>query len=221
MRPEIRALLPVGVEGAERLQPAEAEPLFPEETVSIAKAVDKRRIEFALGRTCAREALQGLGVAPQPLLQNADRSVAWPVGFVGSITHADGYVAAVAAPLTVALGVGIDAELKTRVQDKLWKHIASEREISWFQAAENEEAARLRATSLFSAKEAFYKAQYCISRAWVGFHDVELTFDGTSFEVALCVDVPGLACQGTRYRGEQLIAGDHVVSVLFVLTGSR
>ncbi len=221
MRAEIRALLPYGVEGAERLQPAQAAPLFPEERASIAKAVEKRQIEFALGRTCAREALKRLGVAPQPLLQQSDRSVAWPEGFVGSITHADGYVAALAAPRSTVLGLGIDAELKTRVQDKLWKHIATEREIAWLKLATDEDAACLRATSLFSAKEAFYKAQYCISQAWVGFHDVELTFEDHTFEVELSVDVAGLAAQGARYRGAQIIVDDYVISVLCMLTDSR
>lgn len=221
MRAEIRALVPDGVEGAERFAPAEPDPLFPEEQASIAKAVDKRRVEFALGRTCAREALRRVGVSAQPLLQQADRSVAWPEGFVGSITHADGYVAAIAAPHSLALGLGIDAELKTRVQEKLWKHIASEREIAWFRAAADEDSSRLRATSLFSAKEAFYKAQYCISRAWVGFHDVELTFEDASFEVELRVDVSGLAAEGARYRGKYVVSGEYVISALSMLTSSR
>ena len=218
MRAEIRALLPPCVQGAERFMPAEAEPLFPEELANISHAVEKRRVEFALGRTCAREALSRLSVPRMPLLQLPDRSVSWPVGFIGSITHADGYVAAVAASEHELRGLGIDAEHKTRVEERLWKHIATEREIDWFKSSEDEELRRLWASSLFSAKEAFYKAQYCISRAWVGFHDVELTMAADSFEIELTVDVERLAPRGTRYRGRYVIAGDYVVSAVSILT---
>jgi len=221
MRPEVSALLAPGVVGRELLGDSEPEPLFPEEAVAVEKAIDKRKREFALGRSAARRALGELGAQALPLMQNADRSVAWPEGFIGSITHADGYVAAVAAKTSVALGVGIDAESKLRVHDKLWKQIASEQEIAWFQSADSDEGQRLRATCLFSAKEAFYKAQYCVSRAWVGFHDVTVRFDADAFEVELSVDVTGLAPRNTRYAGRYLVLGEHVISVLTIPTSPR
>ncbi len=217
MRAEIRALLPAGVQGAERLGPMEAGPLFPEELAAIAKAVEKRQREFALGRACARDALGAMGVAAIALPSLPDRSVAWPSGFVGSITHADGYVAAIASSTRTALGLGIDAEVKDRVEERLWRQIANPAEIAWFEAAADEAEARVRATRLFSAKEAFYKAQYCVSRGWVGFHDVNLTFAEDSFEVELSVDVQGLATRGTCYRGKCVTLDEHVISTLVIL----
>ena len=221
MRPELRALLPAGVVGVERLDRTEPEPLFAEELACISKAVEKRRLEFALGRACARAALGRLGVEPVPLVQKVDRSVAWPAGFVGSITHADGYVAALAAPVEIAAGLGIDAEVKARVERKLWKQIANPEEIAWFESSADEHEARLRATRLFSAKEAFYKAQYCISQAWVGFHDVTLTFTDDAFEVELCVDVERLAARGTRYAGKLVTLEEHVITTCAILTSPR
>lgn len=219
MRAEIRALLPAGVEGSERLGREEPGPLFPEELAGIAKAVEKRRREFALGRTCARDALGAIGVAAVALPSLADRSVAWPAGFLGSITHADGYVAAIASSARTVLGLGIDAEVKDRVQEKLWTQIANPSEIAWFESATDESEARVRATRLFSAKEAFYKAQYCISRAWVGFHDVNLTFANDTFEVELTVDVEGLSQRGARYRGKYVTLDEHVITTLVILPG--
>ena len=76
MRPEVRALFPACVEGEELTSPSDAEPLHPDEEAHVARAVDKRRLEFALGRTCARRALARLGVSAPRLASNADRSVA-------------------------------------------------------------------------------------------------------------------------------------------------
>lgn len=216
MRPELSALLIPGVAATEYLGDHTPDPLFAEEEAAVEKAVDKRKLEFALGRKAARAALSALGVAPLPLLQLADRSVQWPDGFVGSITHAEGYVGALAAKTQLVKGIGIDAERKTRVQDRLWKQIANAEEMAWFEAADDETERRLRATRLFSAKEAFYKAQYCLSRAWVGFHDVTVRFSELGFEVELELDVARLGLRGQRYQGNQAVLGDHVISVLTI-----
>ncbi len=217
MREEVRALFPEAVEGAELFDAERAEPLFPEEEARLARAVDKRRVEFALGRTCARRALAALGAPACALPSNPDRTVAWPTGFVGSITHADGYVAAVCARRGALRGLGIDAEVKTRVHDKLWRQIASDNEIAWIGAAGDAEA-RLRATQLFSAKEAFYKAQYCISQSWVGFHDAHFTLDDEgSFSIALTKDIEHLATKDTLYTGRLVVVGEHVISACVIV----
>jgi 4'-phosphopantetheinyl transferase EntD len=224
MRVELRqlfpALFPTSVRGAELSEQALAEPLFPEEEPAIARAVDKRRVEFALGRTCARQALAELGVAPVALPQCDDRSVAWPAEAWGSITHADGICIAIAARRTDHAGLGIDAEVRERVKRDLWRHIATEREQAWLSTAPDESVAAARATLLFSAKEAFYKAQFCVSRAWVGFHDAELTFDaGGAFEVRLLVDVGQSFIKGSRFEGRYGMLEQHVLTGLVLPPG--
>jgi 4'-phosphopantetheinyl transferase EntD len=47
--------------------------LFPAEAELVAKAVDKRRREFATARGCARSALAGLGVPPAPAARTGRR----------------------------------------------------------------------------------------------------------------------------------------------------
>lgn len=213
MLAELRRLFPPSVRVIELSDPAGAEPLYPEEQAAIARAVDKRKVEFALGRTAARKALAALGVAPGPLPHNADRSVAWPPTAWGSITHADGICAAVAALRRDHAGIGIDAEVRARVRPELWEHVAGPEEIAWFHAAGEPEQAAERATLLFSAKETFYKAQFCVSRAWVGFHDVILTFDAhDGFVVELRVDVGDAFRRGQRFAGKWACTERHALT---------
>ncbi|HEX5657840.1 MAG TPA: 4'-phosphopantetheinyl transferase superfamily protein [Polyangiales bacterium] len=207
-------LYPNDVVGVELSDPARAEPLFEDEEPVVARAVEKRRTEFALGRTAARQALAQLGVQAGALLQNKDRSVQWPDAAWGSITHADGICAAVATLRASHAGIGIDAELRGRVKRELWGHIATEREQAWLGDADEEEAAA-RATLLFSAKEAFYKAQFCASRGWVGFHDAQLQFDEEGgFEVELLIDVGITFRRGQRFQGRWGFLPHHVVTGL-------
>jgi 4'-phosphopantetheinyl transferase EntD len=209
-------LYPLDVVGVELSDPARAEPLYAEEEAVVARAVEKRRVEFALGRTAARHALAQLEVPVGPLLQNKDRSVQWPETAWGSITHADGICAAVATLRTSHAGIGIDAELRGRVKRELWGHIATEREQAWLDEGDSEEAAA-RATLLFSAKEAFYKAQFCASRGWVGFHDAELRFDDdANFEVELLIDVGITFRRGQRFLGRWGLLPGHVVTGLVI-----
>jgi 4'-phosphopantetheinyl transferase EntD len=228
LRTEIAALFPPCVRGAELSAPEEAEPLFPEEQASIARAVDKRRLEFALGRTAARGALAALGVPPGPLPANEDRSVRWPDAAWGSITHADGLCAAVAAPRSELRGLGIDAEVKGRVEPRLWRMIATEREQAVLSALDSEAERREAATLLFSAKEAFYKAQYCVSQSWVGFHDAEVELQaGGLFRLRLIKAVApssrsradpraSIFAAGTCFEGRYAVLERHVVTGLAI-----
>lgn len=216
MRTELKALFPEGVAGAELSRFEDAEPLFHEELAYVERAVDKRRQEYALGRTCARRALALLGLPPQPLPANSDRSVRWPEQVWGSITHAEGLCAAVAARRGDLAGIGIDAEVRGRVTPKLWSHIASPREIAWFESARDAALANERATLLFSAKEAFYKAQFCVTRTFVGFHEVELEFSDDAFCVRLRNDIGGAFEAGSEFVGRYALLSGHAVTGLCI-----
>jgi 4'-phosphopantetheinyl transferase EntD len=77
----------------------------------------------------------------------------------------------------------------------------------------------LRAALLFSAKESFYKAQFCVSRAWVGFHDAATEFDPTgAFEVELLVQVGESFAPGARFQGKYTELEQHVVTGLVIST---
>ncbi len=200
----IRDLLAPPVVGAEVFDdPPELE-LFAAEEAVVARAVDKRRREFATVRRCARAALAQLGVPPGPILPGQHGAPTWPDGIVGSMTHCAGYRAAGVAWASEVRSVGIDAEpnepLPEGVLDvvslpgerhRLVELVGRRPEVNWDRL-------------LFSAKEAVYKAWFPVTGRWLGFADAELTLaeDGT-FAARFLVPGPvaGFAGRWTICRG--------------------
>jgi 4'-phosphopantetheinyl transferase EntD len=175
----IEHLLPSGVfSRAAYGDELDLEPLHPEESAAVARAVAKRQREYTAGRACARAALARLGAPPGPLLRDPHRGAPlWPTGVVGSITHCDGYRAAAVARSTDILTLGIDAEPHDRLPEGVLDAIV---------ATDTERAALASLTRrapavhwdrlLFSAKETVYKAWYPYHRRMLGFHEAELLF---------------------------------------------
>ncbi|MBD0739761.1 4'-phosphopantetheinyl transferase [Streptomyces sp. CBMA29] len=153
-------------------------PLFPEEAAAVAKAVAKRRAEYAAGRACARAALAGLGIAPGPIPRDPDRGApVWPAGVVGSITHCDGYRAAAVARTSDVHTLGIDAEPHGPLPEGVLKVVtATDAEAAALERL-GEEAPEIHWDRLlFSAKETVYKAWYPFHRKMLGFEEAELLF---------------------------------------------
>ena len=150
--------------------------LHPQEEACVARATAKRRREFAAGRACARLALARLGLPEAPLGRNEDRTPRWPAGVAGCISHCAGYCAAAVARQESVAGLGLDVEVIGRVRPVLLPRICT--------VAERDTLLRLGrapgqgaidwATVLFSAKESTYKCYYPLTRAPLGFHDVEI-----------------------------------------------
>ncbi|HTB28541.1 MAG TPA: 4'-phosphopantetheinyl transferase superfamily protein [Steroidobacteraceae bacterium] len=164
-------LFPPGVAAAELRMPGDASLLYPEEAVSVAKAVPKRVGEFAAGRLCARRALAEFGITGVPLTMAPDRAPVWPESMVGSITHTRGLCAAVVAERRRFASLGIDVEVAGDVKRDLWRHICVAAESAWLESLPVSAQASA-ATLLFSAKEAFYKCQYSITRERLNFSDL-------------------------------------------------
>lgn len=122
---------------------------------------------------CVRAALVELGVLPdRPVGSAEDRSPQWPDGVIGSISHTATYCVAVLALADAPdSGIGIDAEQVGRVTANLHRTVFTADERGWLDQLPNEDRSDA-ATTLFSAKEAFYKAQHPITHSWVGFKDV-------------------------------------------------
>src|SRR5208282_3247294 len=93
----LQSLFPAGVVGAELRAPGDASLLLPAEAEFLGRAVPKRVQEFAAGRLCARRALAEFGIVDFPVRTAHDRQPVWPEFLVGSITHTEGYCAAVVA----------------------------------------------------------------------------------------------------------------------------
>lgn len=145
----------------------------PEEQAYIRAAVPKRRAEFATARILARRGLCALGVAPAALVPDRDRAPVWPAGTVGSISHTSGYCAVVVDRSPPMRAVGLDVEALREVEPALEAQVMTPREQAWLRGRAPAERNDLMLL-FFSAKEAFYKCQYPISRGFLDFLDVEL-----------------------------------------------
>jgi 4'-phosphopantetheinyl transferase EntD len=157
--------------------PGDPEALLADERVFTTGVSALRSQQFAAGRLCARWGLRALGSPEHSLVVGAGGQPSWPAGFCGSISHTKGLVVAVVAR-TEALGrrrIGVDAECLGRVRTELYRHVFTENEIATLAVTSRPE--RL-ASTVFSAKEALYKAQYPLTAAWVGFRDVSVEIDG-------------------------------------------
>lgn len=167
-------LMPAGVGTAESFGDPEGLTVLPAEEALIAKAVEKRRREFTTARHCARQALGQLGVAPVPILRGDRGMPLWPRQVVGSLTHCDGYRAAVAAYSMQVRSLGIDAEPHQALPDGVLDHtsIEAEREV----LADRDHDLHWDRL-LFCAKEATYKAWFPLTERWLGFEDAHITFE--------------------------------------------
>jgi len=168
---ELAALFPLGAIAAELTEPVPSSWLLPAELQLIAHCAAKRVREFTAGRVCAHRALQELGLAGFPVLAGRQREPIWPAGTVGSLTHTEGYAAAVIAREADMRALGIDCEVVDSVNEELWSRICTPAELARLASLPAAERPR-QAALIFAAKEAFYKCQFPLTRRWVGFEDV-------------------------------------------------
>jgi 4'-phosphopantetheinyl transferase EntD len=180
--PQIATLFAEGAVAYQTREEFCANSLLKEEQQFVARAVPKRVHEFAGGRACARAALEKLGFNPVALPMGADRAPLWPAGITGSITHTDGFCAAVVATTATIRALGLDVERADSVKAHLWHRICRPEELASFASADAPEATRA-ASLIFSAKEAFYKCQHVLTGEWLGFHDLSITLETDGFSV--------------------------------------
>lgn len=211
----IESLYPRKVEVALTEDWGLVECLYAEERVLIGHAIGKRQGEFAAGRLCAKEALARLGIEVFPILKDGKGAPVWPEGVSGSISHAKGCCAAVVARVAEGESLGLDIEEVNRLTEDIWEYSFVRDEIEWLSRQGGE--AQKWASVIFSAKEAFYKAQYPISRAWLGFQDVviEIKEQGEAFTVRLLVDV-GKWKAGMEFKGKYGFFSGYVASGIWI-----
>jgi 4'-phosphopantetheinyl transferase EntD len=186
--------------------------LHPDEAPLVARAVDKRQREFARGRSCARRALAGLGFERVSVLVGEAREPLWPEGVVGSITHDNTLCVVAVARAHRYSGLGVDVEpegaLAPEVAARIWSPAEAER-AEGVAALTAGSAARL----VFSAKEAFYKCQYPLTRTYLGFHDVEVELGAGTFVLTLRTGAGPLA-SGARFDGVWRRAGGEILTAV-------
>lgn len=215
----IEAIVPGCVAAAELFHDPPDAILFPEEEKLIEQALDKRRREFTTARVCARTALSRLGLPPSPILSGLRGEPQWPSGIVGSITHCDGYRAAVVGRAAEVTTIGVDAEPNRALTDSVLETISLP-----------EERAELRRLSarhprvhwdkmLFCAKESVYKAWFPLTKLWLGFEDALITFDpiAETFSAHLLVTGPNVGGRPlTKLSGRWLVDRGLIVTAIVV-----
>ncbi|HEV8035173.1 4'-phosphopantetheinyl transferase family protein [Yoonia sp.] len=186
--------------------PAQDAALWDEEAAAVARAVPKRRTEFAAGRSAARAAMAEIGFAPAAIPQGRDRAPIWPVGLSGSIAHCDTCCVSVVALQEHYAVLGVDVEPATPLAPDLVAVICTPAERAWL-AGESDPG--LASKMIFSAKEAVYKAQYPLTGKVIGFDAVTLDMTDDTFHV---VGDPTLA----NLKGAILIEGGLILSLAYV-----
>lgn len=154
--------------------------LEPAEHPAVARAVPKRAREFAAGRAAGRQALAGVNHPPVAIPRSQDRSPVWPAGYSGTISHCDSICLAAVCHIKTWRSIGLDVEDTTPLQRDAWSIVLTDRE--------EQQLYRLppwrrmkRVKTLFSIKEAAYKAQYPLTGQVFDFKTLDVTLDGSAF----------------------------------------
>ncbi|MGJ7905200.1 4'-phosphopantetheinyl transferase family protein [Actinopolyspora sp. H202] len=189
--------------------------LLPAEEQYVARAVEKRKREFTLARSCARRALDELGHPGFAVHSGERREPIWPHGVVGSITHCQGYCAAAVAPASVVCSLGIDAEIDDALPEGVLRQVTLERErelLAGLPAGANWD--RL----LFSAKESVYKAWFPLTGRWLGFEDAFVRIDPSGEFHAELVEAPAPSSAGglTGFSGRFRFEAGLVIAAVTV-----
>lgn len=177
--------------------------LFSEEMSAIARASTARMHEFALGRRCAREALALLDGPRVAIPMGRFRDPVWPFGYVGSITHTQGFCAAAVAKSVsgngTILGIGIDCEPLAHLPGELPGLVCSPEERAWLNNHRQDGVPWDRL--FFCAKESVYKALFPATHRFLEFRDMGVRIDPErhSFQVSIA-EAPELRAQTVTGR---------------------
>jgi 4'-phosphopantetheinyl transferase EntD len=196
--------------------------LFPAEEAVIAKAVDKRRKEFATARACARAALATLGVPSAPIVPGLRGAPRWPAGVVGSITHCAGYRACAAAHERDVMTIGLDAEPHDKLPDGVLDAISTPAERARIAALTAAVPSVCWDRLLFSAKESVYKAWFPLTGRWLGFEEAAVDFDPVQRTFTARLLVEGPVVNGavlTRFEGRWLVSNGLVAAATVIVRG--
>jgi 4'-phosphopantetheinyl transferase EntD len=216
----LESLLPPGVHAVEGPILTEGWDVTPEELARTAAHMPHRKAEFLTGRTYARRAMRAMGVEASTIGSNPDRSPLWPEGVVGCISHTKEYCGVVVAKTSSQPGairsLGLDIETPGRISEAVALKTFTEAERAYL-ATVPEVLRQEKMCAIFCAKEAFYKLQFPLTKAWVGFQDVEVRLDGEGrVVVRLEKDFSGGFGKGREVAGRLHVGTGHVAALMLI-----
>lgn len=153
-------------------------PVSPREEALLVRAVESRKQEFRAGRQAARALFRQLGVDYADLLRGVQREPAWPPGWVGSISHTQGLCMVMLASERDALGVGLDVEQATPLNQELVDLICLPEEQAQLRALQGDAKVPAACDKLvFSAKESVHKVYFPLNHHTLDFLDARIDLD--------------------------------------------
>ena len=203
----VAALFPMPVAAAEMGDAVQVPLVLAEERQYLRCALPGRRRDFAAGRACARHAVAMLG-SGGTIGRHGDGGPRWPEGIMGSISHTEGLCAAVACRIGKHIGLGLDVERLSPLDDEVLDEYCTAPERSFLDALPARNS-QVMAIALFSAKEALYKCQHPLTGRWLEFRDVTLRLrTGGGIELA---GWPA-AVADLHFAGRYRIEDEHVMT---------
>ncbi|MBJ9977197.1 4'-phosphopantetheinyl transferase superfamily protein [Pseudomonas sp. S75] len=186
------------------------------QSASLHRSVAKRQAEYLAGRVCARAALLRLDGRDYIPDTQADRSPLWPADIRGSITHSQGWAAAVVAHDTACQGIGLDQEclLEDERAERLAEQILTPAELERLDRSQ----LGLGVTLTFSLKESLFKALYPLTLTRFYFEHAEVLSwspEGHA-RLRLLTDLSAQWHQGRELQGQFCLQDGHLLSLVSV-----
>ncbi|MBC3423734.1 4'-phosphopantetheinyl transferase superfamily protein [Pseudomonas wayambapalatensis] len=181
---------------------------------SLQRSVAKRQAEYLAGRVCAREALQRLDGRDYVPGSHEDRSPVWPAGIRGSITHGQGWAAAVVAHEGACNGIGLDQE--SLLDDERAERLAGEILTADELQRLDRSMIGLGVTLTFSLKESLFKALYPLTLKRFYFEHAEvLEWDATGHaRLRLLTELSSEWHHGRELDGQFCLQDGHLLSLV-------
>lgn len=205
----------------QRLQPGDFALSCVEAPANIQRSVAKRQAEYLAGRLCAREALRAAGGDAGVPGTDEERAPIWPPGFCGSITHGDGWAAAIVARQSEWRGLGLDVEnrLETARAERLAGEILTPNELARLDPRQS----ALQVTLTFSLKESLFKALFPLVRKRFYFEHAELLSwsAGGHARLRLLTELSEEWHHGKEIDGQFSLFDDRLLSLVAIPTAAR
>ncbi|MBB4952388.1 enterobactin synthetase component D [Agrobacterium vitis] len=171
---------------------------------TMSKAVPKRKAEYVAGRLCAMRAMQAqTGQAGVIIATGSKGEPVWPEGWVGSITHTQGFAAAALADKRSFRSLGMDTEqiMTTKVMENVTSRICRPEETY---VHGSPLSAEVYTTLVFSAKESLFKCLHPLVSKMFWFEDarIEITdYAAGLFRAELMRDLTEEFCASVQVNG--------------------
>lgn len=165
--------------------------LYSEEQQLVAHAVDRRKSDFGDTRWCAHQAMRDFA-EDQPILRGERGMPQFPEEVTGSLTHTEGFRAALVGRSSRWRSLGIDAEPATELPEGVFNAIARPEEQRRLRRLARTQGIEHLDKVLFSAKESTYKVWFPLTRRFLDFDeaDIDIRPDGTFTSYLLVRPVP-------------------------------